>query len=173
MARKKREDVRDADQVIRDYYEGGTEDSSRDDGTEPVSSIENPQGPYTARSPVLSGGDMDAAWEQADVGTETVGGSNPTPDQDIVDEVGKAVGIEYQDNEPLKFGDKMAERDERRWELNPASSEDYQTRTDRAEGEAPPQPEPSPRRNTRSGSSKSAAARASRARQAGTRRRAR
>src|SRR5205085_10976609 len=30
-------------------------------------------------SPMLSGGDIDAAWEDADVGDESVGGANPTP----------------------------------------------------------------------------------------------
>src|SRR5687767_8934093 len=44
--------------------------------------------------PNLSGGDVDAAWEDAedaDVGEESVGGENPTPDQDIAEELGKAV----------------------------------------------------------------------------------
>jgi hypothetical protein len=57
-----------------------------------------------------------------------VGGSTPTPDQDVVDELGKAVGITYDDAEPLRFGDKVADRDAQRWELNPASSEGYRER---------------------------------------------
>jgi uncharacterized protein DUF6335 len=82
-----------------------------------------------AESPVLSGGDLDAAWDQSDAsGEETVGGSNPTPDQDVVDELGKAVGLTYQNNEPLDTEEKISERDRQRWELEPESSEDYQDR---------------------------------------------
>lgn len=133
MTPKKQPDVRDADQVIRDYYEGGTEeDAFREDGTEPISSESGSQRSETGRSPVLSGGDVDAANDQGEVGTETVGGSNPTPDQDIVEELGKAVGINYEDTEPLKFGEKVADRDQRRWELDPASSEDYKARVQEA-----------------------------------------
>jgi hypothetical protein len=56
------------------------------------------------------------------------GGDNPTPDQDIVDDIGKALGVEYADNEELKAADKVTERDKHRWELDPASSEDYKER---------------------------------------------
>jgi hypothetical protein len=45
-----------------------------------------------SKSPKLPAGDIDAAWDQADVGEETVGGSTPTPDQDVVDQLGVAVG---------------------------------------------------------------------------------
>lgn len=80
-------------------------------------------------SPVLTGGDVDADWEDAyAVGDEAPGGDNPTPDQDRVDDIGRALGVEYQDNEELKAADKIAERDRHRWELDPASSEDYQDR---------------------------------------------
>jgi Family of unknown function (DUF6335) len=80
-------------------------------------------------SPAMTGGDVDADWEDAySVGDEAPGGDNPTPDQDRVDDIGKALGIEYQDNEELKAADKVAERDRHRWELDPASSEDYTDR---------------------------------------------
>ena len=82
---------------------------------------------HTETSPALTGGDVDADWEDAyAVGDEAPGGDNPTPDQDRVDDIGKALGVEYQDNEELKGADKIAERDKHRWELDPASSEDYQ-----------------------------------------------
>ena len=61
-------------------------------------------------------------------GDETPGGDNPTPDQDVVDDIGKALGVEYQDNEELKGADKVEKRDRKRWELDPASSEDYNDR---------------------------------------------
>lgn len=79
----------------------------------------------TNQSPNLSGGDVDAAWDRADVaGEETVGGSVATPDQDRVDEIGAAAGLTYQDDEPLNYAGKMRRRDEERWELNPASAAD-------------------------------------------------
>jgi Family of unknown function (DUF6335) len=81
---------------------------------------------HTETSPQLTGGDVDADWEEAyAVGDETPGGDNPTPDQDRVDDIGRALGIEYADNEELKAADKIAERDKHRWELDPASAEDY------------------------------------------------
>jgi hypothetical protein len=83
---------------------------------------------HHSTSPELSGGDIDAAWDRADVGEETVGGSSPTPDQDVVDQLGEAVGLTYQDNEPLDTEKKVAKRDDRRWELDPASSEGYKIR---------------------------------------------
>ena len=84
---------------------------------------------HNETSPELTGGDVDANWEDAyAVGDEAPGGDNPTPDQDRVDDIGRALGVEYQDNEPLKASDKVAERDRHRWELDPASSEDYKER---------------------------------------------
>ena len=77
----------------------------------------------------ITGGDVDADVENAYFsGDEAPGGDNPTPDQDIVDDIGKALGVEYQDNEELRASDKVAERDQHRWELDPASSEDYKER---------------------------------------------
>ena len=84
---------------------------------------------HTETSPALTGGDVDADWESAySVGDEAPGGDNPTPDQDVVDDIGRAVGVEYQDNEELKGADKVAKRDKNRWELDPASSDDWDDR---------------------------------------------
>jgi|SRR5690242_17615969 hypothetical protein len=83
---------------------------------------------HHSKTPVLSAGDIDAAWDQADAGEETVGGSSPTPDQDVVDQIGEAVGLTYEDNEPLDTEKKVAKRDDRRWELDPASSEGHAKR---------------------------------------------
>jgi hypothetical protein len=80
-------------------------------------------------NPVLTAGDIDAAWDQADtVGDEAVGGTAPTPDQDIVDEIGAAVGLEIPDREYVHGSEILETRDDRRWELDPKSSEDYQDR---------------------------------------------
>src|SRR5262245_16406146 len=81
---------------------------------------------HTQTSPQMTGGDVDADGEDAyAIGDEAPGGDNPTPDQDRVDDIGRALGIEYADNEELKASDKIAERDKHRWELDPASAEDY------------------------------------------------
>ena len=80
-------------------------------------------------SPALTAGDVDADWESAaSVGDETPGGDNPTPDQDVVDDIGRAVGVQYDDNEELKGEAKISKRDKHRWELDPASSEDFNDR---------------------------------------------
>ena len=80
-------------------------------------------------TPDISAGDVDVNVEDAYfVGDESPGGDNPTPDQDVVDEIGKALGVEYQDAEELRGSDKVSDRDKHRWELDPASSEDYKNR---------------------------------------------
>ncbi len=77
----------------------------------------------------ITGGDVDVNLEQAYFsGDEAPGGDNPTPDQDVVDNIGRAIGVEYQDNEELRASDKVADRDKHRWELDPASAEDYKER---------------------------------------------
>ena len=48
--------------------------------------------------------------------------------RDVIDQLGEAVGLTYEDNEPLDIEKKVAKRDERRWELDPASSEGYAMR---------------------------------------------
>lgn len=81
---------------------------------------------YHSVSPVLSANDVDADWQEAeDSGEETVGGHVATPDQDIVDEIGRAVGMEFQDNQELHTHDEvMAKRDRHRWELDRRSADD-------------------------------------------------
>jgi hypothetical protein len=85
----------------------------------------------TSASTKLSGGDVDAAADETGSGEEAVGGSVATPDQDIVENLGRAVGITYEDNEELDLLEKVKKRDRKRWELNPSSSEDYQERNQR------------------------------------------
>jgi hypothetical protein len=77
----------------------------------------------------VTSGDPDVNIDNAYFsGDEAPGGDNPTPDQDIVDDIGRALGVEYEDNEELKSGDKVSARDKHRWELDPASAEDYKER---------------------------------------------
>ena len=80
---------------------------------------------HTESSPAMTAGDLDAKWQDAyALGDEAPGGDNMTPDQDRVDDIGKALGIEYADDEELLGGDEIAERDEHRWELDPASKDE-------------------------------------------------
>jgi len=83
----------------------------------------------TDTSPILSGGDIDARWDEADsAGDEAVAGSIATPEQKDTDDLGRAVGVTYSDDEELKVGEKERDRDKHRWELDPASADDYQDR---------------------------------------------
>jgi hypothetical protein len=76
----------------------------------------------TASSPATSGGDPDATWEDVnDSGEESVAGDNPTPDQSLVEENARAVGVSFEDNEELEFIDKIDRRDRDRFELDPRS----------------------------------------------------
>lgn len=85
---------------------------------------------YGGASPRLTGGDVDAQWQMAElVGDEAACGSTMTPDQNVVDEFASAVGIHYEPTEELWLGDKEQDRDRHRWELDPASSDDYFERT--------------------------------------------
>ncbi|WP_042342541.1 DUF6335 family protein [Calothrix sp. PCC 7507] len=91
--------------------------------------IREEQREYTQTSPELTGGDVDADWENADaVGEEAVGGTAPTPDQNVVDELGAAVGLEINDYAFLRTNEILEQRDDTRWELDPKSSEDYKER---------------------------------------------
>jgi hypothetical protein len=78
--------------------------------------------------PALAGGDPDAAATATGSGEEAVGGSTPTPDQNDVDDIGRALGVTYHPDEPLHTTEKIGRRDDERWELNPASSEDFEER---------------------------------------------
>ena len=76
----------------------------------------------TAASPQDAGGDLDADWEDVnDSGEESVGGDSPTPDQSIVEENARAMGVSFEDNEELDFLDKIERRDRDRYELEEQS----------------------------------------------------
>jgi hypothetical protein len=82
---------------------------------------------HTAASPADSGGDIDAEWEDVnDSGAESVFGHNPTPDQSDVEENAHAMGINFEDNEPIDVLEKLEKRDRHRYELdeNSKSGED-------------------------------------------------
>ena len=66
----------------------------------------------------LTGGDVDADWRRAnDVGEEAVGGSVATPDQDRVDELGRALGVPRAPDEEIRASAEILDgRDRNRWE---------------------------------------------------------
>lgn len=133
----------DANDMIRDYEESSV---GEDEDNQTTMEWYEQASQETTQSPagVLSGGDVDAASEETASGEETVGGSTPTPDQDIVDEIGRAVGVSYEDAEPLNMSEKIDRRDEERWELHPASSEDFAARSQSDDSAAAPPNPPSP-----------------------------
>jgi hypothetical protein len=70
-------------------------------------------------SPALSGGDLDADWTRAQSsGEEAVGGSVTTPDQDVVDELGRALGVEQAADAEVRTSAEILEaRDRDYWHL--------------------------------------------------------
>jgi hypothetical protein len=82
-----------------------------------------------AADPTVTAGDLDANWTSAQMsGEETPTGSTPTPGQSGTDDIGRSMGVTYQDGEELKVGEKERSRDKHRFELDPASSDDWKER---------------------------------------------
>jgi hypothetical protein len=73
---------------------------------------------HTSSSPALTGGDVDADWTRADsVGEEAPGGTVATPDQDVVDDLGRSVGVPRAPDEAFRSsGEILDARDRRRGE---------------------------------------------------------
>jgi hypothetical protein len=67
--------------------------------------------------PSVSGGDIDADWQRGESsGEEAVGGSVATPDQDVVDEIGRALGVEQPSDAPVRPSvDIVSARDRDYW----------------------------------------------------------
>ena len=77
---------------------------------------------HHSSSPADSGGDIDASWEEVNgSGSEAVFGHNPTPDQSDVEDNAHAMGIDFEDNEPLDFTKKFGKRDRERFEMRESS----------------------------------------------------
>ena len=62
---------------------------------------------------------MDADWKGANsTGEEAVGGSVATPDQDVVDEIGRALGVEQESDAEVTMSEEILRRRDRlRWHL--------------------------------------------------------
>jgi Family of unknown function (DUF6335) len=81
-----------------------------------------------------TGGDVDVdAYLAEVVGEEAIGGTTPTPDQNVVDEIAASAGISTHEDEILHTTEMLEYRNSRRWELDPKSSEDYGDRRDEEE----------------------------------------
>jgi hypothetical protein len=67
----------------------------------------------------LTGGDVDADWKGADaIGDEAVGGSVATPDKDVVDEIGEALGVAQGPEAEVTTSEEILRRRDRlRWHL--------------------------------------------------------
>jgi uncharacterized protein DUF6335 len=74
----------------------------------------------------LTGGDVDADWQRAgDVGEEAVGGSVATPDQDRVDDLGRALGVPRAPDEEVRTSTEILEgRDRNRWDQEQSTGGD-------------------------------------------------
>lgn len=74
---------------------------------------------YTSTSPRLTAGDPDADWRRADsVGEEAPGGPVATPGQDVVDDIGRALGVSREPDEAFRPSSEILEqRDRKRHEL--------------------------------------------------------
>ena len=88
---------------------------------------------HAETSPTLTGGDVDADWWSAcSTGEEAVGGSVATPDQDVVDEIGRALGVEQEADAPVTTSDEMLKaRDRFRWHLERKAADDEEERPQR------------------------------------------
>ena len=86
---------------------------------ESIADLPDDSATYAAGCARLTGGDVDADWRAAcAIGDEAVGGSTATPDQDVVDEIGDALGVaQAPDAEVVTTGEILAARDRHRWHL--------------------------------------------------------
>jgi hypothetical protein len=74
---------------------------------------------HTESGPPLAGGDVDADWQRAQsTGEETVGGHVATPDQDVVDEIGHALGVDQAPDAVVVTSEEILRtRDRHYWHL--------------------------------------------------------
>lgn len=119
-ARKRRAAARSRAAVPRRRLEAAAEDYGI------VSSLLSEIVAHHETGPHLTGGDLDADWQQAHLsGEEAIGGSVATPDQDVVDEIGRALGVEQEpDAEVRSLEEILRARDRDRWRLEEEAAEE-------------------------------------------------
>ncbi|HEY7863665.1 MAG TPA: DUF6335 family protein [Thermoanaerobaculia bacterium] len=88
------------------------------------------------RRPGIEADRLGPGFHPMDVGDETGDAASPRPDANVAEEIGAEAGVTFQDAEPIGVTEKIADRDRRRWELDPASSEDYESRAQDEAGES-------------------------------------
>jgi hypothetical protein len=76
--------------------------------------------------PKLTGGDVDADWQRAaSSGEEAVGGSVATPDQDVVDDIGRALGVPQAPDAEVRTSEEiLRDRDRHYWHLERLAGDD-------------------------------------------------
>ncbi len=76
--------------------------------------------------PALTGGDLDADWQRAaSSGEEAVGGSVAMPDQNVVDEIGEALGVPQAPDAEVRTSEEiLRNRDRRYWDLERKAADD-------------------------------------------------
>ena len=86
---------------------------------------------HTGVSPADTGGDVDADGQRAQSsGEESVGGSVATPDQSVVDELARPLGVERPPEAPVITSDEiLSARDRRRWKIEQHTEERERTPT--------------------------------------------
>jgi len=90
---------------------------------------------HTETSPRLTGGDVDADWQAAYSSGEESVGSVATPDQDIVDEIGRALGVEQEIDAPVRSSDEILRaRDRLRWHLERDAADVEEGRSRKGKG---------------------------------------
>jgi Family of unknown function (DUF6335) len=83
----------------------------------------------SARGASPTGGDLDSDPYLAEVaGDESIGGTSPTPDQNVVEDLAVSAGISIPDRTRLHTAEILQQRDIHRWELELSSAEDYPER---------------------------------------------
>ncbi|PSN17060.1 hypothetical protein C7271_19715 [filamentous cyanobacterium CCP5] len=110
----------DSDQSLADRQAEAVRVGAEDQSAQVGADI--PKGDRMASGSPPVAGDPDAMAEQAKmVGEEAIGGTTPTPDQDVVDDIGEAVGVQMDPDQPVEVTEEMRDRDRQRWELDPES----------------------------------------------------
>jgi hypothetical protein len=125
MRRKRDTDIDEAARLYEPHAPGSEAMIKDDLGEIGRRLVEREFEKYHSVGQELTAGDVDAKWQEAeDSGAETPGGHVTTPDQDNVDEIGRAVGMEFQDNQELCAPDEvLSRRDRRRWEMDKRSAD--------------------------------------------------
>lgn len=133
MVRREKEKFVDLGRVESEKYEPTKEVREQFDEAaqlagrgQPLSSVDESQSPSADAlyDDIAEGADLDVREATPGVGL-------PLQEESEVEEIGKAVGLTYQYDEPLHTTEKVEDRDRHRWELDPASSEGFEERMKR------------------------------------------